>query len=418
MKNALAYLIIMILIVVLILQALILIRPFGKFHESASNAERTKELANTLLNKELYQQAISEYLKYLEKEDDIDPAKRTNILYMIANTYYEKIKDYENALAYYYRAKFYEPKGELLKQINRKIVSCLERLERSLDAKNELESAALFTGEDKKKAEDESPVVAKIDDKIITMKDLESEIENLPLSLQAEYDSPEKKLEILNQIVSAELFYEAAQRLGLDKDKEIIAKTFEIKKRLMAQKYLLEQLKDKLKLEPEDLNLYYEANKERYKTPKKAIVRMMAFSQKEKAESAKKRLDGGEEFSAVAKELSEDVNTAGNGGLLGEVPYGSPIPGFGSSRKFSEIIFSIPPNKTGNVEKIEDKYFIFKVEKYIPEKQKSLAEVIDKVKEDALREKEFAESVKLMERLSKTHDVRIFEDVVLGLASK
>lgn len=335
---------------------------------------------------------------------------------MIANTYYEKLKDYENALAYYYRSKFYEPKGDLLKQINKKIVSCLEKLERSLDAKNELDNAALYSEE--REQNDNSSIVAKIDDKIITMQDLNSEIEKLPMSMQSEYSSPDKKLELLNQLVSNELFYRAAQRIGLDKDKEVIAKTFEIKQSIMAQKYLINQMKDKLKLEPEDVKLYYDANKERYKTPKKALVKMMTFKEKMNAESAKNRLDKGEDFSLVAKEMSEDKDTAKKGGLLGEIPLGTTIPGYKESKQYSRVIFSLPEKKYSNIENIEGIFFIFKVDNYIPGEQLNLSEVIEQVQQDAIREKQYAEGMKLMERLSKTHEVMINENAILGISGQ
>ena len=106
------------------------------------------------------------------------------------------------------------------------------------------------------------------------------------------------------------------------------------------------------------------------------------------------------------------------GGLLGEIRYGDSISGFNDSMRFSEIIFSLPEKSISGIEKIGDNYFIFKVEKYIPGDDRSLAEVINQVKEDAFRDKEFAEAMKLMERLRKTHDVMILENVVLGMPSK
>ena len=144
---------------------------------------------------------------------------------------------------------------------------------------------------------------------------------------------------------------------------------------------------------------------------------MMSFKDKEKADAAKKRLDNGENFATIAKSESEDSKSAKKDGLIGEIPDGSSIPGFKESKRYSLVIFTLPLNKISEVEKIEDKYFIFMVEKYIPGKDRSFAEVIEQVKEDAFREKEFAEGMKLMERLSKTHDVMIFEDVVLGIPS-
>ena len=121
----------------------------------------------------------------------------------------------------------------------------------------------------------------------------------------------------------------------------------------MAQKYILEQLKDKMKLEPENLKLYYEANKEKYKTPQKALVRMMMFNKIEDAESAKEKLDKGEDFTAIARQVSWHSESAEKGGLIGEIQYGSFIPGFKEINKFSDVIFSLQVNKISSIEKIE-----------------------------------------------------------------
>jgi peptidyl-prolyl cis-trans isomerase C len=421
MNNKIFYTIIALFCIVIILQVIVLFKPMNGVSASSNmDPEKIKELANTLLNKELFQQSIDTYLKYLDLARDMDDAKRTNILYMIANTYYEKLEDYKNALSYYYEAKFYQPQGDLLRQINQRIVECLEKLERSLDAKNELDSATQLV-EDKDKTakpDDKSPVVAKIDDMTITMQALDSEIEKLPPNLQKEYEDPEKKLEFLKQMVSIELFYRAAKRSGLENDKDIIAKTFEIKKNLMAQTYLASQIKDKIKLEPEDLKLYFEANKERYKTPKRAVVRMIVLNDEQKAADIKKRLDKGEDFASIAKKVSIESKSAQNGGLLGEIPYGAQIQGIADPNTFFNTIFNLPENTISKVTKIENNYFIFKVNKFIQGQERSINKVYDQVQEDAFKEKQMAEGMKLMERLGKTHEIAINDNVVLCMDKK
>ena len=68
MRNKFFYIIFAFLIAVIVLQVFVLINTSGKsIGLPTVDDNKIKELANTLLNKELYLEAISEYLKYLEK---------------------------------------------------------------------------------------------------------------------------------------------------------------------------------------------------------------------------------------------------------------------------------------------------------------------------------------------------------------
>jgi len=48
----------------------------------------------------------------------------------LSDIYFERLKNYEKALAYYIRVKYVHPKDELKRSVDKKIVACLERLER------------------------------------------------------------------------------------------------------------------------------------------------------------------------------------------------------------------------------------------------------------------------------------------------
>lgn len=52
--------------------------------------------------------------------------------------------------------------------------------------------------------------------------------------------------------------------MGLDKEPEVIEAAFQAKKSIMVQKYLQDQIRKEIKIEPADVELYYRANKEKY----------------------------------------------------------------------------------------------------------------------------------------------------------
>ncbi len=229
--------------------------------KSSISGERVREYANALYNRELYQQAINEYQHYLDTyqvESDI----RANIHYIIGNIYFERLHDYENALARYLKVKHLFPESSLETEVSKRIVACLERLQRSEDAKQALDEAASF----KPDSDTSHPgtVIAKIGDRKITTGDLRYKINQLPEYIKSQFEKPEDKLEFLQQYIATELFYDAAKRQELDKDKDVIEGTFQAKKNLMVQRYIENEVASNITITPEDVEMYYKANKEKY----------------------------------------------------------------------------------------------------------------------------------------------------------
>lgn len=226
------------------------------------DGSQIREYANALYNRQLYQQAIDEYNRYLA-EYDPSPSEEANINYIIGDIYFERIRDYENALTYYLKIKHLYPESELLDEVNKKMVACLERLQRSADAQQVLEESASL---DPSQAQKSRPgeVVAKIGKREITTGDLEYEIKQLPPYVRAQLSTKSKKTDFLKQYIATELLYDTAKRKGLDKDKEVIEGAFQAKKNLMVQKLLQEEVSKEVEVEESDIELYYKAHKEKY----------------------------------------------------------------------------------------------------------------------------------------------------------
>ena len=225
--------------------------------------EKQREYANTLQNRELYAQAIVEYDRYLELAS-LNDEQRANVDYIIGNIHMERLHDYENALARYLKVKTLYPQPDLEREINRRVVECLERLDRSLDAQRELTRATSLAPD---RAEDtqEGTVLAKIGDRTITSRELGRQIERLPQPVRSEYETNrEKKLELLRQYVATELMYDTAKRTGYSDDKDIIEQAFQAKKGLMVQKLIEEEIRRSVNIEESEVKLYYDAHKDRY----------------------------------------------------------------------------------------------------------------------------------------------------------
>jgi len=226
--------------------------------------EKARELANVFYNRDLYKQAVAEYERYLYNYD-LDEREQANITNVVAGIYFERLRDYENALAYYLRLRELYPKSELIADAEKRVVECLERLQRSADAQQALaESAFLDTTQVAKKRPGE--VIAKIGNREITQGDLDFELKQLPPYMQSQFvpTRRDKRLEFLRQYVATELMFDSAKRKGLDQDKEVIEAAFQAKKNFMVQKLVQEEIMLNLKVEPQDVELYYKAHLDKY----------------------------------------------------------------------------------------------------------------------------------------------------------
>jgi peptidyl-prolyl cis-trans isomerase C len=241
-------------------------------------AERVREFANVLYNRDLYKQAIAEYERYLH-DYALEEREQANVSYTIANIYFDRVRDYESALAYYLRVQQLYPKSELVDQAGKRIVECLERLQRSADAQQALEERTfLDTTQVAKKRP--GVVVAKIGDREITSGDLDFEMKRLPPYIQAQIKDKSKRVEFLRQYIATELLYDTAKRKGLEKNPEVVEAAFQAKKSLVVQKLLEEEIAGKPDFNDSDLDLYYRANQSRYtKTDSSGKSQPLAFAE-------------------------------------------------------------------------------------------------------------------------------------------
>ena len=224
--------------------------------------QQIRDYANALYNRQLYQQAIAEYEYYLEHYD-LDDVEAANVNYEIANIYFERVRDYENALAYYLKVKHLYPQSDLIDEVNKKMVQCLERLERTADAEQVMQEAVML---DPTQARKNRPgeVIARIGKRKITTGDLQYEISKLPPYMRNQLTDRSKKIDFLKQYIATELFYESAKRQGLDKDKDVLEATFQAKRNFMVQKLLEKEISESVNITDMDVELYYKAHKERF----------------------------------------------------------------------------------------------------------------------------------------------------------
>ncbi len=370
-----------------------------------------RELANKLKSEKLYQQAIDVYRDYLQATVLPDET-RANIHYMIGGLNFELHK-YEDALTDFYAADLLGVEPAIQKDLNIKIINCLERLGRGFSAEYALKSKTAL--KEDKKIKPEGLIVAAYGDEYITMRDLDEQLEKLGEDQRKQFRDPQKKFQFLQQYLSMKLLARKAKKMGYDKDADILAKLDEIKSQLMVEKMVQAELKKNVSVDPEDIKLYYEAHKADYSEPESVEIAHILVDSFDKAEQIRQQLDDGAVFSKLAETESQDNATKTKGGVItGWLSLRSPLAN-GIDR--SQLVKAALEADTGTITPVvqdEQGFHVVKVLEKRPAQQRPFEEVAQKVAQDYQVFK--AEKIyrSMMENILKVEGVTINQEAFFG----
>lgn len=166
-------------------------------------------------------------------------------------------------------------------------------------------------------------VVARIDDVVITVADLERQIEQAAgqsAFVRARYSTPQQKREFLEQLVRFEVMAREARSRGYDRDPDV-QRVF--KNQMIAQ---LVRKEFEAKVKPEDvaeaeLEKYFQGHAEEFRRPEEVRVSQIftvdrAKAQRAAAEARALGRGGDKSFRDLVARLSEDEDSKPRGGDL------------------------------------------------------------------------------------------------------
>ena len=131
---------------------------------------------------------------------------------------------------------------------------------------------------------------------------------------------------------------------------------------------------DETKVTDQDVENYYNKNKKRFSQPERRDLAVVLTKNKSQAERAKKALDDGDKFSAVAKKYSIDNASKAQGGKLPDVTKGS------QEKAFEDAVFKAKKGKVEGPVKTQFGYYVFKVTAIKKPSQQSLDQAKDTIK--------------------------------------
>lgn len=254
--------------------------------------------------------------------------------------------------------------------------------------------------------------VAEVNGKVITREDLDQAIDEarqqygeqgVPAEGSAQYDDFEKG--VVKRLVDQEILWFEAEKMGIsitseEVDAEVEKTTLQaggeeelqalldesnitmdrfkesLRDNLLFRKVFPEVTKDTPVVTDEEARTFYDENPEQFEAAEMRRVSHILVKTEAEAAAVEQRLAAGEDFAAVAAEVSTDPGSKENGGSLGEVP----SQGSGFVPEFEAAMNQLQAGEISPPVQSQFGFHIIKVESITPAGKQSFEEVVEDLK--------------------------------------
>jgi parvulin-like peptidyl-prolyl isomerase len=218
----------------------------------------------------------------------------------------------------------------------------------------------------------DSSIVVQVGNEKITEAKLSERLATTPAEYQKYASTAIGKKQFIDAIVKENVIVEAAKRAGVEKREEYknALSSFEAEQKKQLSDYknglliesYIKEIHEAIEPTDEEMQKYYDDNKTLFDEPVAYTVRHILVADLQSAQNALERLNNGESFDKVAKEVSQDSGSASNGGLIGPFKRGELV------QEFDEAVINLKTNEiSGIVETPYGYHIVLKVsEKKLP----------------------------------------------------
>jgi peptidyl-prolyl cis-trans isomerase SurA len=263
-------------------------------------------------------------------------------------------------------------------------------------------------------------IVAVVDDRVVLLSEVESVVDDImraeppPRGVEPKAYRAARRREVLDTLIAEKLLEREVHKLRIevtDAEVERIVESTKaqhslddqklraalaqqgltlaeykegLKKQLMKAKIIQLKVKNRVQVTDQDVKSTYAKSKAMQSKDFRVRARHILFlvpqgeegvDAKSRADAAKRRLDGGEEFGAVANQLSEDPGNRGSGGSLGVFGKGEMVP------EFEKAAFAAEPGKAVGPVRTAFGWHLILVEERVAGQQRPLEEVEQQVRD-------------------------------------
>ena len=266
-----------------------------------------------------------------------------------------------------------------------------------------------------KSPQEEEKVLAHVGTDKITIEEFEESFSSTGKRYASNYPMDRKnslklKAAYLNQLIEEKLIMAEARRMkinvgteeidatiaGLKKnygDNNSFKKVFidehldldvwreKVKKKLLVEKVIYQTVSSQVEISDDEIRVYYDSNVEEFHSDEQVRVRQIFLMDEREASKARERVRAGDDFAAVATEVSQSPD-ASEGGYLGYFGRGIMPP------EFDDTVFTMEVGSLSEVVRSTYGYHIFLLEDRRAERDLAFEDVKDKISEVIRRNKE------------------------------
>lgn len=200
----------------------------------------------------------------------------------------------------------------------------------------------------------ENKVLAVVNGKEITERNLEQMIAKIPNERQSYVRTEEGKSQLLEEMICFELIYNHGKDNKMEEEKDFIEQLEVIKKDLLTQ-YTISKLLSEVTISEEEVEEYYNNNKERFKTEESIVAKHILVTTLEEAKNVLEEIEKGMSFEEAAEKFSTCPSKS-SGGNLGTFGRGRMVP------EFEKAAFELEVGVVSEPVKTQFGYHIIKVE--------------------------------------------------------
>lgn len=231
----------------------------------------------------------------------------------------------------------------------------------------------------------------------ITEKDLNLLIARYPEQQRAAFSSEEAKKNLLEQLISFELFNKFGKELGLDKTEEYKEAVENITKEVLTSMAMNKVLAE-VTVTDEEAKKYYDENEGAFSVPPTVSARHILVETEEDANNVKNEINNGLSFADAAMKYSKCPSKE-QGGNLGEFSKGMMVPEFEKASFEAEVGVISEPVKT------QFGYHLIIVDSKNEGSVKSFEEVKDSIVNELIKKNQHRKYEDLLKQLEQKYGV-------------
>lgn len=245
----------------------------------------------------------------------------------------------------------------------------------------------------------ENKVLAKVNGREITEADIQLAVQKFPREKQSFLLSEQGKQQLLEQLVSFELYYNYGKEVGMENLEEFKERLAIVEREILTQ-MAIEKVINEVEVTDKEVEEYYEANKEMFKTGDTVVASHILVDSEELAKEVMVKINGGLAFEEAAEKYSTCPSKA-QGGNLGRFGKGQMVP------EFEEAAFKIEVGVLSEPVKTQFGYHLIKVEDKQEASVRTFNEVKDMIKSQIFQERQNFKYMSFTEELKKKYSVEM-----------